>query len=61
MGLLLVAMFHLSAAIFTVLPITIFNPLPEQTITHYGIHTLYGLAQLPLLAMLYNWYTKAAR
>jgi hypothetical protein len=61
LGLLLVTIFHLSAAIFTVLPAPIFSPVPEQTITHYGIHALYGLAQLPLLALLYNWHTPPAR
>lgn len=55
LGLLLISMYHLSAAIFTVLPIENFTPPPEQTITHYGIHALYGLAQLPLLGLLYDW------
>ncbi len=41
-------------AIITVLPFGFLPFEPEQTLTHYLAHVIYGLAQLPVLALLFR-------
>jgi hypothetical protein len=46
------ALLHLvGGAIITVIPFGFLPFYPEQTIDHYAAHALYGLAQLPLIAL----------
>lgn len=42
----------LFGAILSVLPLSFLPFVPDQTTRHYLSHVLYGLAQLPLLAMM---------
>ena len=46
------ALLHLvGGAIITVMPFGFLPFYPEQTIDHYAAHAVYGLAQLPLIAL----------
>lgn len=39
---------HLLAAVLTVLPLAFLPFVPEQTVSHYLVHTCYAVAQAPL-------------
>jgi hypothetical protein len=41
----------LAGAILTVLPLPFWPFRPEQSLRHYGVHTLYALSQLPVLRL----------
>ena len=41
-------------AIITVLPLAILPFVPEQSVTHYAAHVVYGLGQLPLVVLAYR-------
>ena len=41
-------------AIVTVLPLSILPFVPEQSITHYAAHVVYGIGQVPLVALSYR-------
>jgi hypothetical protein len=46
------ALLHLvGGAIITVIPFGFLPFYPEQTIDHYAAHAVYGLAQMPLIAL----------
>ncbi len=40
---------HLLGACVTILPLAFLPFVPEQTITHYLVHAVYAVAQIPLL------------
>jgi hypothetical protein len=47
------ALIHLiGGAILSVLPLPILPFVPEQSIGHYLSHVIYGLAQIPLIALI---------
>ena len=51
--LLIWGLLHLiGGAIITVIPFSFLPFYPEQTLRHYLAHIIYGLAQLPLIAMM---------
>lgn len=41
----------LAGAIVTVLPLPFLPFRPEQSVSHYGVHALYVITQLPLLRL----------
>lgn len=41
-------------AIVTVLPLPILPFVPEQSLSHYGAHVVYGLGQVPLVVVAYR-------
>ncbi len=45
-------------AILSVLPITLWPFFPEQSLGHYASHIFYGVAQLPLMWLLWQWLTQ---
>jgi len=45
----------LGGGILSVLPLGIWPYEPAQIPTHYAMHFLYGLAQLPLIWLLVSW------
>lgn len=44
----------IGGAILSVLPLPILPFVPEQSIGHYLSHIIYGLAQIPLIALVYG-------
>jgi len=48
--ILALAILQLTGAIVTIIPFIFLPFSPEQTTTHYLVHGLYGMAQLPLVA-----------
>lgn len=46
-------------AIVTVIPFRFLPFYPEQTLRHYGAHVVYGVAQLPLLAVMFRQWRGA--
>ncbi|MCC9204376.1 hypothetical protein [Arthrobacter sp. zg-Y769] len=54
-GLLVWGVLNLTAAVFTVLPLSILPFDPAQTAWHYGFHVLYGAVQLPLVTAAAIW------
>lgn len=51
-ALFVYGMVALLGAIFTVLPLGFLPFEPEQTLGHYLVHTIYAVAQIPLLVFL---------
>ena len=45
----------IGGGLLSVLPLAIWPYVPAQTPTHYAMHLLYGLAQLPLIWLLVSW------
>jgi hypothetical protein len=59
--LLTLGLVHLiGGAILSVIPFKFLPYYPEQSTTHYLAHTLYGFAQLPLIAAMV-WQTRRTR
>lgn len=48
----LAALNLIGGAIITVLPLGVLPFEPEQSLTHYLAHVIYGIAQLPIIAVL---------
>src|SRR5687768_8424164 len=47
------ALIHLiGGAMLSVLPLPILPFVPEQSVGHYASHVIYGLAQIPLIALI---------
>ncbi|HVH32236.1 MAG TPA: hypothetical protein VNA31_11340 [bacterium] len=42
---------NLAGGLATVLPLPVWPFRPEQSVRHYAFHVLYGLSQLPVLAL----------
>lgn len=52
--LLFLGMLHLvGGAVISVIPFTFLPYYPEQSLQHYFSHVFYGLAQLPLIAVMF--------
>jgi hypothetical protein len=50
------SLLHLiGGSILSVLPLPIWPFTPAQTATHYAMHLVYGLAQIPLIWLLISW------
>jgi hypothetical protein len=46
---------HFICGILSVLPLGIWPYEPAQSLSHYAMHLLYALAQLPLIWLLVSW------
>jgi hypothetical protein len=52
LALLVFGLLHLiGGAILSVLPLEVLPFIPEQSLTHYFSHILYGVAQVPLICV----------